>query len=93
MRILKLTPKTEAELLKLRQTHDRKAYDIASRIIADVQKRGDAALLAWCTKLDGNEVREKGLWISGKEMAAAWRRVDRNFLRAVEHAATNVRRT
>ena len=92
MRILKLTPKTEAGLLKLRQTHDREAYRIASRIITDVQKRGDRALLAWSTKLDGGAVWEKGLWITAKEMADAKRRVDRKFLRAVEHAATNVRR-
>jgi len=92
MRILKLTPKTEAALLKLRQTHDREAYRIASRIIADVQKRGGHALLAWSAKLDGDDVRKKGLWISKQEMANAKRRVDRRFLRAVEHAATNVRR-
>ena len=92
MRILKLTPQTEATLLKLRQTHDREAYRIASRIIADVQKRGDTALLAWSAKLDGGEIRKKGLWVGGKEMAEAKRRVDRKFLRAVEHAANNVRR-
>jgi histidinol dehydrogenase len=92
MRILKLTPKTEIGLLKLRQTHDREAYRIAARIIAGVQKRGDAALVDWCTKLDGGEVRKKGLWITRKEIADAKHRVGRKFLRAVEHAASNVRR-
>jgi len=92
MRILKLTPKTEAELLKLRQTHDGEACRIASRIIADVQRRGDRALVDWSAKLDGNQIGEAGLWISKKEMAAANRRVEPNFLRTVEHAAKNVRR-
>jgi histidinol dehydrogenase len=92
MRILKLTPKTEAELLKLRQTHDARAYRIATRIIADVRKRGDHALLAWSAKLDGNDTRKKALWITRKEMAQAKRRVAREFLRAVEHSASNVRR-
>ena len=92
MRILKLTSKTEAELLKLRQTRDRQAYRVASRIIADVQKRGDRALADWSAKLDGNQIGESGLWISKKEMAAAGRRVDAKLLRAVEHAAKNVRR-
>ena len=92
MRILKLTSKTEAALLELRETHDREAYRIASRIVADVQKRGDRALLSWSAKLDGDQIRKKGLWISREEMAAACRRVDRNFLSSVEHAAANVRR-
>ena len=92
MRILLLTPRTEAALLKLRQTHDREAYRIASRIIADVQRRGDRALLSWSAKLDGDAIRNDGLWITRKEMAAAGSRVDRKFLRAVEHAAANVRR-
>jgi histidinol dehydrogenase len=91
MRILKLTPKTEAGLLKFRQTHDREADRIAARIIADVRKRGDRALLDWSAKLDGNEIVRAGLWVGKKEMAAAKRRVSPEFLRAVEHAAKNVR--
>jgi histidinol dehydrogenase len=92
MRVLKLTPKTEAELLKLRQTHDRETYRVASRIVSDVQRRGDRALEDWSKKLDGTDISGSGLWISKKEMTAAKRRVDRQFLRAVEHAAKNVRR-
>lgn len=92
MRILKLTAKTESQLLKLRQTHDREAYRVASRIITDVQRRGDRGLAEWTKKLDGTQLSDAGLWIDKKEMAAARRSMDRNFLRAVEHAAHNVRR-
>jgi histidinol dehydrogenase len=92
MRILKLTAKTEAELLKLRQTHDQEAYRVASRIVSDVRRRGDRALEQWSRKLDGRDISGSGLWISKKEMAAARSRVDRQFLRAVEHAAKNVRK-
>src|SRR5215470_371440 len=91
MRTLKLTPKTEAALLKARQMHDAEAYSVASRIIADVQRRGDRALADWSKKLDGTNPSKSGLWISRREMAAAKRRVDGSFLRAVEHAARNVR--
>jgi len=91
MRILKLTAKTEAGLLKLRQTRDCEAYPAASRIISDVQRRGDRGVEDWTRKLDGTDVSGARLWISKKEMAAAKRRMDRNFLRAVEHAARNVR--
>jgi len=92
MRILKLTPKTEAGLLQLRQTQDREAYRVAARIVSDVQRRGDRGLEEWSKKLDGTDISTAGLWISKKEMAAAKRRVDREFLQAVEHAAKNVRK-
>ena len=92
MRILRLTDKSEAGLLRLRQPHDRQAYRVASRIVSDVQRRGDRAVEEWSKKLDGTDVSGAGLWISKKEMAAAKGRVDKQFLRAVEHSAKNVRK-
>src|SRR5215831_17434310 len=91
MRIVPLTAKTEAKLLKLRQTHDREAYRVAARIISDVQRRGDQALAQWSKKLDGIDMAGAAVWIEAKEMASARHRVDRKFLRAVELAAKNVR--
>jgi histidinol dehydrogenase len=92
MRILELTARTEAELLKLRQTHDQEAYRVASKIVSDVRRRGDHAVEDWTKKLDGTDISGSRIWISKKEMAAAKRRVNREFLRAVEHAAKNVRK-
>jgi histidinol dehydrogenase len=92
MRILKLTPQTEASLMKSREGQDRAAHRTAARIVADVKRRGDAALDEWSRKLDGVNVRGTGLWVTRREIAAAKKRVDRGFLRAVEHAAVNVRR-
>jgi len=92
MRILRLTDKSEEGLLRLRHTHDRQAYRVASRIVSDVQRRGDRAVEDWSRKLDGTDVSGAGLWISKKEMAAAKGRVDKQFLRAVEHSAKNVRK-
>ena len=92
MRILKLTARTEAELLKPRQTHDREAYRVAARIVANVRRRGDGAVEMWSKKLDGTDVSGPRLWISKKEMAAAKRSMDKEFLQGVEHAAKNVRK-
>jgi histidinol dehydrogenase len=92
MRILRLTPQTEANLLKIREGQDRQAHRVAGRIAADVKRRGDAALDHWTRKLDGTDVHGKLLWITRQEMAAATKRVDPEFLRAVKHAAANVRR-
>lgn len=92
MRILKLNPRTEGNLLKRREGEDRQAHRVAARIVADVKRRGDEALDYWTRKLDGGDVRGKLLWITREEMAAATKRVDAEFLRAVKHAAANIRR-
>ncbi len=92
MRILKLSPQTEASLLKNRKGQDLTAHRTAARIVADVQHRGDAALDAWSRKLDGIDTSGKRLWVTQQEIGAAKKRVSRDFLRAVKHAAANVRR-
>lgn len=92
MRILKLTRATEARLQQLREGEDRAAMQTAARIVADVRKRGDVALDHWCRTLDGTQLSQTGLWISAAELRAARKRVSADFLRAVEHAARNVRR-
>lgn len=92
MRILKLTQKTKADLLKLRERQDRAALQTAARIVASVRLGGDASLDHWTKKLDGTDLRRDGTWISRSEFAAARKSVTREFLRAAEHAAENVRR-
>jgi histidinol dehydrogenase len=92
MRIVRLTPAVERKLLRARQEHDAEAEGIASKIVGDVRRRGDAALSAWVKKLDGIDLRRESLWISGGEIRAARKQVSRDFLRALEHVARNVRR-
>ena len=92
MRIVRLTPAVEKKLLRARQEHDAEAEGIASKIVGDVRRRGDAALSAWVKKLDGIDLHRESLWISGGEIRAARKQVSRDFLRALEHAARNVRR-
>jgi histidinol dehydrogenase len=91
MRILKLTQRTEAELMKVREGQDRTALVAAGRIVAEVRKNGDEALDQWTQKLDGRDLARDGLWISRKEVLAARKRVSREFLHAAAHAAENVR--
>lgn len=92
MRILKLTPKVEKQLLRSRQQRDVEADGVAAGIIADIRKRGDAGLFAWAKKLDSIDLRRKGLWISPQEVRAARKQIGPEFLDAVRHAARNVRR-
>jgi histidinol dehydrogenase len=92
MRILELTSRVEKQLLRARQECDVEADRVAAGIIADIRKRGDAALFAWAKKLDSMDLRRQGLWISPKEMRAARKHVSAEFLGALRHAARNVRR-
>jgi histidinol dehydrogenase len=92
MRILKLTPEVKKKLLAARVYQDAKAQVIAARIVADVRKRGDTALLAWTKKLDHADLRARDLWISQKEIRSAECNVSPGFLRAIRQAARNIRR-
>jgi histidinol dehydrogenase len=92
MRILKLTPAVEKNLLRARQERDREAERIAGKIIADVRKRGDTALAAYAKKFDALDLRREGIWVAPGEIAAAAKQVSPEFVRAVAHAARNVRR-
>jgi histidinol dehydrogenase len=92
MRILTLSPKIEQQLLRARAQRDVEAQRVTARIIADVRKRGDAALAAWASKLDGTDLKRDGLWFSPKELREAFSRTSPEFRRAIAHAARNIRR-
>ena len=91
MRILKLTPRIEKWLLTRRAKQDDQAQSVAAEIVADVRKRGDAALFAWTKKLDHLDLARQGVWISKKEIRSAERHASSEFLNAVKRAAKNVR--
>jgi len=91
MRILKLTSAVEKNLLQARYERDREAERVATKIIADVRKRGDAALAAWANKLDDIDLRRGGVWVSKNEINAARKQVSSDFLHAVRHAERNIR--
>jgi len=92
MRILKLTNAVAAKFLARRGSPDAAAERIAARILADVRKNGDAALFRWVLRLDGLRLTRKSLWVTRAEVRAASRNLPRDLLRAIEHAARNIRR-
>src|SRR5258707_7842362 len=91
MRILKLTGAVEKRLLAARERRDVEAEKVAAKIIADVRRRGDAALFSWTKKLDGINLARDGMWVSQREIEAAQKSISTDFLRAVKHAMANVR--
>jgi histidinol dehydrogenase len=91
MRVLRLTDAIEERILARWRGRDRAAQRIASRIIRDVQRRGDAALFAWTKRFDRVALNRDSVWVSAREMRDASRRVSSEFLAAVAHAARNIR--
>ncbi|MCU1243093.1 MAG: Histidinol dehydrogenase [Candidatus Acidoferrum typicum] len=92
MRILKLTAALEKKLIDARERRDVQAETVASRIIGDVRRRGDAALLFWTRKLDGINLARQGIWVSQREIGEAQKSVSADLLRAIKHAIRNVRK-
>ena len=60
------------------------------RIVADVRKRGDRALLSYATKLDGLPGPE-ALRVAADEMASAWKAVSPALREALTTAANEIR--
>lgn len=92
MRILKLTPAVEKNLLRARLGRDCEAEAIAAKIIAAVRKRGDAALLGYAKRFNGVDLRRESIWITRRAMRAARVYVSADFLRGIQQASRNIRR-
>jgi histidinol dehydrogenase len=91
MRVQKLTKAAEEKVFASRRESSREAERVASRIVVDVRKRGDAALFAWTKRFDRLKLDAKSLWASRAELAKADKAVSAEFLAAIDHAARNIR--
>ena len=65
-------------------------FPAVKRIVGDVRKRGDRALLRYATELDGL-ADSSALRVTPQEMAAAWQAIDPVMQRALSTAATQIR--
>jgi histidinol dehydrogenase len=92
MRVLTLTDALAAKLLADRRSGDPAADRVAGRIIADVRRRGDAALFSWSRELDRARLTPKTLWIGRRDIESAGRDVPPALRDALAHAARNIRR-
>src|SRR5712671_7193038 len=67
-----------------------RAEKTAAKIVRDVRKSGDLALLRYARKFDG--LSGKALRVSQAGIDAAWTRVTPEFRQALDRAASNIRR-
>lgn len=79
-------------LTRWEEGEDRAVTDAVAAIIADVARRGDAALLEYTARFDGLPAASvAGLEIPQQRLAAALERIDPAQREALEHAADRVR--
>ena len=68
----------------------KKDVTAVARILDDVKKNGDDALLSYTRRFDSPKFKKAALKVSGKEMAEAGKQVDSAFVRALNRAARQV---
>ena len=61
-------------------------------IIADVQARGDQAVIEWTKKLDKTELTSETLRVPAEQIQQAHASADKNFLSLIRRAQANIRR-
>ena len=88
MRIANLTDSVTEQILSARRGRESDAERAAGGIVAEVRRRGDAALFEFTRRFDGLRLTPKTLWVS----AAEPRTIPRDLREALEHAARNIRR-
>jgi histidinol dehydrogenase len=62
-----------------------------TRICEDVRRRGDKALISYTHQYDAPRLATRSMRVSAKEFAAATKKVDRSFTRALNRAASNIK--
>jgi histidinol dehydrogenase len=67
------------------------AERVARRILADVRRDGDRALLHYAMRFDRVDLKSAGFEVSEEEIRAACRQVPRGFVAALRVAARNIR--
>ena len=69
----------------------KKDYLAVNRILEDVRKNGDQALISYANRFDSPGLKIGSLKVSAGEFEAAAGRVDRTFMRALNRARCSAR--
>ena len=68
----------------------KKDYQTVSRILEDVRRHGDEAVIKYARRFDAPKMTLNSLKVSAKELNAASKKVDRSFVRALNRAASQI---
>ena len=89
-RLSEIDAQTKARLMKRSGADIEDVIERVRPIIADVEKRGDEALIEYAQKFDKAEL--DGLKVSSEEFSAARQTLDPKIKSAIDHCAQNVRK-
>ncbi len=67
-----------------------KDYQAVSRILEEVRKNGDRAVIKYAKRFDSPGLTIKRIKVTAKDLAAASKKVDRSFVRALNRAAAQI---
>ena len=68
----------------------KKEYQKVERILEDVKKNGDTALIKYTNRFDSPDLSVESMKVTKKEFDAASKKVDRNFVRSLNRAASQI---
>jgi histidinol dehydrogenase len=91
MRVLPLTEATARRLIEARHSPEMAAERVAARIVADVRRRQDRALLDWSRRFDGGPKTAREIRVPREEIRSARRQANRSLLGAIEFASRSIR--
>ncbi len=68
----------------------KKDFTEVNRILEDVKKHGDSALIKYVNRFDSPGLTAVSLKVTAEEIRAASKKVDRNFIRSLNRAASQI---
>ena len=93
--MLKIIRSSDQEALKRvlqgGMTRLAEAEGVASRILADVRRQGDRAVIRYTKRFDHLDLRRAGFTVTAEEIREAYHAIPRGFVQALRQAARNIR--
>jgi len=86
----KSAEKKVADIVSRGLAFKKKDYQAVSRILEAVRRDGDRAVIKYARRFDAPGLTLKKIAVSPKEIAAASKKVDRSFVRALNRAADQI---
>ncbi len=81
-----------ARIIRRGLVFQKKDLAAVSRICENVRRRGDQAVISYTRRFDSKRVTARSMRVSKQEFADAAKKVDRSFTRALNRAASNIKR-
>jgi histidinol dehydrogenase len=86
----KAAEKRVSEIVNRNLTYRKKDYQAVARILEDVRRNGDSAVIKYANRFDAPKLTIDSIKVSSEEMDAASKMVDRAFVRALNRAASQI---